>query len=397
MRSHLPFTDEEQEFRRYHLDELEIPEHHYARGGLLAGDGQTDDTAALRHGLAFARPVHGYDISSYQPAGPDFRAGGRQFAIFKATEGTGYFDRNFNANRARAHAQGLAFIGEYHFARPGSHSPEAEAKWFLDHVGPRQPGECAVLDYETSPWSVPWIVRWIQLVNAAGWPVEFYSYLGMLSANPTNGVPQTGCGLWVAAYGCREPGNDRWATKDLWQHTDGASSVCGNDGPWDCSIGDLDLLVARAGTAPGPTPPPTSQEEPVGAYALPVLEPGTSYTHRLLPTEHSGGIPFGAGYVSFGADFGDPAISPRAPVPLRVAVWDQTLNGGAGGWIVLYGGGRFDANGKWVEENPQVPPLYVDTVGGIAAIQFHKQHTKMSIAHVGKLGRVVPLVEYQAG
>lgn len=348
--------------------------------------------APLRFGVIPPGP-HGFDISSYQPAGPNFRAGGRSFAIFKATEGTGYFDPHFNANRQAAHAQGCVGVGLYHFARPGSHSPDAEANYFLAHVGAPGPGEFAVLDYEVPPWSEGWIVRYIQILNQHGWKVAFYTYAGMLG-NPTGNVRAATPYLWVAAYSSNPPGADRWVDVGwtLWQHTDGQGSVPGNDGPWDCSVAGALFAQLIGGGQPAPPPPPQSQEEPVGAFALPVLGPGEAYTFRPPPAEHTGGIPFGLVYVSFGADFGDPAV-PGASVPLRVANWDTN----AKAWVVFHGGGHYDDKGNWFEDTPQIPPLYVPTTGDVVAIQWKGMMTKGSLVHCGRAGRVTPLVEYQAG
>lgn len=235
------FTPEETEWRHNHFN-LAIPEHHFA---------------AER--LSMSNVTDGFDVSSYQPSAPDFTVNGRTVAAFKATEGTSYFDPHFNANRSKAHGQALQAIIIYHFARPASHSGGDEARYLLSKIGPRQALEIIALDYETSPWSVQFILDFFHVIaTESQYPTEFYSYLGMLSANSTLGIPDTGCGLWPAAYGTREPGSDRWDHKDGWQHTDGSSSVPGNDGPWDCSHWDSQALAARLGIwTPVPTPPPT--------------------------------------------------------------------------------------------------------------------------------------------
>lgn len=248
MRAHLPFSAAERTWRRHHMG-LVAPDHHFATPGRNLTAVGADQI------------VHGFDVSSYQPARPDFTAGGRRIALWKATEGTGYFDPHFAANRAKAHSEDLILRAIYHFARPGSHRPEDEARYLLSKIGPRQDREVIMLDYEVPPWSVAWIVAFLHVIHDAGWPSLFYSFLGMLSANPTSGIPETGTGLDVAAYGCREPGSDRWDHKDLWQHTDGASNVCGNDGPWDCNRGLASVLAARAGSPP-PTPPPAPTPGP---------------------------------------------------------------------------------------------------------------------------------------
>lgn len=193
--------------------------------------------------------LHGFDISHYQPQAPDFTADGRVFGIVKATEGVGVLDPHFAANRSHAHAQRLAAIGMYHFARPASHSAEAEAAHFLAVVGDHAPGEFAVLDYEVDPWSEGWAAAWIHAVKAAGWPVVFYTYRAMLAAHPHGVIKSTGAALWCAAYSSTPPATGDWPWT-FWQHTDGQASVHGNDGPWDCSVfhsNDLNELRAFVG------------------------------------------------------------------------------------------------------------------------------------------------------
>lgn len=200
--------------------------------------------------------LHGFDVSHYQPAAPDFTAGGRRFGICKATEGVGVLDAHLGANRAKAKEQGLLAFGLYHFARPASHAAVAEADHFLAAAGARRPGEFAILDYEVDPWSQAWAVAWLNRVKAAGWPIVFYSYRAMLSAHTHDAIQATGAALWVASYSSKEPAVSGWVWT-FWQHTDGQGSVAGNDGPWDCSVfhsNDLNDLAAFAGGSP--TPPP---------------------------------------------------------------------------------------------------------------------------------------------
>lgn len=234
------FTPEEQEWREHHFG-LVIPDHHFSVPT-----------------LAMSNVSDGFDVSSYQPAGPNFSVGGCRVAAFKATEGTSYFDPHFNANRASAHNDpNIAAVIMYHFARPASHSGGDEGRYMLSKIGPPRERELVALDYEVSPWSVQFILDFLHVVLTEGhYPEELYSYLGMLVANSTKGIPeQTGCGLWPAAYGTREPSSLNWPHKDGWQHTDGSGSVPGNDGPWDCSHWDTMALAARLGRT-GPTPPP---------------------------------------------------------------------------------------------------------------------------------------------
>src|SRR3954471_21123733 len=68
--------------------------------------------------------------------------------IAKCTEGTGYVDELYTANRSDALAAGLAFAS-YHYLLPGD--AEEQMNYYLAMAGPR-PGERIVLDYEeTAP------------------------------------------------------------------------------------------------------------------------------------------------------------------------------------------------------------------------------------------------------
>lgn len=255
MRAHLPFSPEEMEWRLHHLT-LTVPIHHLAFGPKRMqniGDG--------------------WDISSYQPAGIDFTGGGRKVAAFKATEGLTYFDPHFWANRKSAHTKeaDLYAIIMYHFARPSTSSGGTQARYMLSKIGPRQNKEIIALDFEVSPWSVQWQIDFLDvIINEGHYPTEFYTYLGMASANSTAGLPETGTGYWPAAYGLTEPGDDRWVSvggKDGWQHTDGSGVVRGNDGPYDCSHWDLVKLANRVGSStPTPKPP-----EPAQGMFIPVF------------------------------------------------------------------------------------------------------------------------------
>jgi Glycosyl hydrolases family 25 len=245
---------------------------------------------------------HGFDISSYQPAAPNFRQGGRTFAIFKATEGTGYFDPHFNANRAAAHAQGCAAIGLYHFARPGSHSAAAEAAYFLAHAGAPRPNEFAVLDYEVPPWNQAWIVRFIRLAQAAGWNIAFYTYAGMAAANATDQVRAATPYYYPAGYGSNPPSADRWADIGwtLWQHTDGAGASA--DGPWDCSVADPNLLAQLAHAVGPPPPAPQEDDDDMPALAIGTINPG-EVASIAVPPPHAGGAGWGAVWFSLAVDF----------------------------------------------------------------------------------------------
>ncbi|KZS96370.1 glycoside hydrolase family 25 protein [Sistotremastrum niveocremeum HHB9708] len=78
----------------------------------------------------------GIDVSSNQ--GPvnwsKVKSNGISFAYVKATEGTSYTNPDFAQQYVGAYDQKI-IRGAYHFARPGSSSGAAQAKYFTDHGG----------------------------------------------------------------------------------------------------------------------------------------------------------------------------------------------------------------------------------------------------------------------
>lgn len=273
MRSHIPFDDSE---RPWHI----VSEDNGARG--------------VARVVASPFAVHGFDVSSYQPAGPDFSAGGRQFAIFKVSEATTYRDPHFAQNRGAAHRQGMTAIGLYMFARPAKSSADDAFATYMSLVGKPLPGEFAVCDYEVAPWDQAWACRWAALAHAAGFHrVVFYSYAGMLAANHTDQIVQHFDDLWIAAYGSHVPTGDRWKVGPygwtFWQHTDGQASVPGNDGAWDCSAfyGSVDQLRAWVGgTQPAPFPVPNPPAPPA-----PTPEDDVQNLIHLIPANPQPGDP----------------------------------------------------------------------------------------------------------
>lgn len=113
------------------------------------------------------------DISSFQ--GPiDFVANRAWAASFdgiariamKATEGVGFVDPRFRANRSAALAAGFDVLIMYHFARPDlGNSDIAEANFMQSVVGPIRNSDMIILDYEvqsplaTAQWALGWLVE----------------------------------------------------------------------------------------------------------------------------------------------------------------------------------------------------------------------------------------------
>jgi lysozyme len=100
-----------------------------------------------------AYPVHGIDVSKFQPPidWATARDAGVSFAFIKATEGGDRFDEGFLGHTRGATAAGVPW-GAYHFfyfCTPA----EVQARWFIENV-PRAPGMLPpVLDMEWNPFS----------------------------------------------------------------------------------------------------------------------------------------------------------------------------------------------------------------------------------------------------
>ncbi|MET8624528.1 glycoside hydrolase family 25 protein [Kitasatospora sp. NPDC004669] len=87
--------------------------------------------------------IYGQDWASYQDSQPD--TSGLSFVFTKVTEGTGYINPRWVAQRDHAKANGLVW-GGYHYPHMAN-SPQAEADYFLSQVA-WQPGDLIVLDWE---------------------------------------------------------------------------------------------------------------------------------------------------------------------------------------------------------------------------------------------------------
>lgn len=175
---------------------------------------------------------HGQDVIDWRT----LRASGVVFAFAKATEGNSIRDALFSQNWGGMQAAGL-IRGAYHFARPGSHTPEEEGAWFVLNVargGGFQPGDMAVLDLEVdgSGSVAAWARTWCDYVAArCGCKVLVYTGQSYWHENNLGQVTPAPYPLWVARYG-PPPDIAGWT---FWQYSDhetfqGISSAC--DASW---------------------------------------------------------------------------------------------------------------------------------------------------------------------
>src|SRR4029079_18299895 len=102
-------------------------------GGIDTDTAESD--AELRKCAASSSVVYGVDVSGYQGSSINWnsvKAAGKQFAVAKATEGTGFTDSSFAHHWPGMRAR-RGMRGAYHFFRP-SIDGAAQADHFVDVI-----------------------------------------------------------------------------------------------------------------------------------------------------------------------------------------------------------------------------------------------------------------------
>jgi len=200
--------------------------------------------------VVLAAPIgpRGIDVSHWQ--GPNInwtrvKANGIQFAYIKATEGTTFIDPDFNRNYAGATNVGI-IRGPYHFARPGSSSGTAQARFFLAHGGKWSgdgrtlPG-AVDLEGTCGGLSHGGMVNWIRDFSntyhgATGrFPVIYTTTSWWTSCTGNTGAFGANNPLWIARWGSSIgtlPAGWRFTT--FWQYADSGP----NPGDQDYFNGD---------------------------------------------------------------------------------------------------------------------------------------------------------------
>ena len=147
--------------------------------------------------------LKGVDISSHQSQ-PDFSKVKEvvDFVIVKATEGVGFRDPQLTRNQRECRKLGIT-LGYYAFVRPDlGNSPEAEAQYFLDQIGPLEEGELLFLDFEVSYNDrVNWCKKWLDHVYKQT-KVKAPIYLNKTLEKSSDWRPviDADYGLWIADY-----------------------------------------------------------------------------------------------------------------------------------------------------------------------------------------------------
>ncbi|MEV8480223.1 glycoside hydrolase family 25 protein [Streptomyces sp. NPDC051173] len=149
--------------------------------------------------------IYGQDWASYQLSHPD--TNGLSFAFVKVSEGLGYVNPRWVAQRDHAKANGLVW-GGYHYPHMAN-GPTEEADFFLGQVN-WEPGDLAVLDWEGYDDANRGVPRADQAAYKEAWlryvkqrlphnPVGMYANLDYWRNVDTTGF----CGdfLWIATAG----------------------------------------------------------------------------------------------------------------------------------------------------------------------------------------------------
>lgn len=205
-------------------------------------------TAAFRAGnpvLASPPVTYLADISEFQPdiADTAYLSWSRAIAV-RALYGAAHDDGAWygGARRAALHAGGARFLGIYQFLL-AAQSGAAQAQAFHSLVGPAEPGEVFVADFEqgTHQLLTAWYNEMLALYGQGIAPY-LWTYTGLDFGCAENALPVQ----WIADYAAFEP----LSPHKLWQFTD--SYQVPGVGACDCSlfhgtIGELAALAYPAG------------------------------------------------------------------------------------------------------------------------------------------------------
>ncbi|WP_338602913.1 GH25 family lysozyme [Saccharopolyspora sp. SCSIO 74807] len=215
--------------------------------------------------------IPGIDVSKHQGE-PDWaavRGAGYAFAYIKATEGIGYVSPTLDAQLGGARGAGLV-TGLYHYARPDTNAPEAEAADFAGQLARTNSSAGGnlppCLDMETEGGDLAaWTKGFIAALrgHTGRNEVVVYASSSWLSGKlATDSWVDPGVSLWVAHYG-RPPGEPGYLTDRvaIHQHADDGQ-VPGIGGATDLNVSLVDLQVLTGGTGPAPAPQPAPQPAP---------------------------------------------------------------------------------------------------------------------------------------
>lgn len=199
--------------------------------------------------------MNGYDLASYQ-TGLNVTKVPSDFAIIKATGGTGYVNPACNQHVAQTLSAGKK-LGLYHFAHEsGSQgTAEQEAAFFLKSIANYIGKAMLILDYESdNQYDVAWAKAWLDYVYAQT-GVRPVLYISLSNENSVNWSPvvKANYGVWIAQYNNNNPVNGyqprdlygqlkNWPAMMMFQYT--SNGALPN---WNTGL-DLDVFYGNAAT-----------------------------------------------------------------------------------------------------------------------------------------------------
>jgi len=176
--------------------------------------------------------VNGIDISGWQE-GINPSSTGSNFAIVKATGGTGFVNDDWRRQVEEALSHGL-MVGIYHYAHEEGYygSPQQEARFFLDTIRDYIGKVVPCLDWEANALTLPiaWAREWLEHVEQHTGSTPFF-YSGGSYINNTDCSQIARFPLWKASYLSRYAGqgfqddpvdvwpDGDWYGKKIYQYT----------------------------------------------------------------------------------------------------------------------------------------------------------------------------------
>lgn len=230
-------------------------------------------------------PLHGIDVSGWQPENITSIVKDYDFAIIKASGATNYTSAK-RIKQAQGAIDAKKPIGFYHFALENEQDkgPEAEAAHFIESIKQfLKHKPLLVLDFEgRAAANLPfeWAVKWLNYVyKHTGVRPLFYTFESVATSAGAKLVKDAGYPLWVASFGngsrtsyaaAPKPPATAWgASPTIFQFTEtgklpGYEASSEFTGKLDLNVfygerSDWDKLVGqRVEPAPSPKPPVTT-------------------------------------------------------------------------------------------------------------------------------------------
>ncbi|WP_367134406.1 MULTISPECIES: glycoside hydrolase family 25 protein [Streptomyces] len=226
--------------------------------------------------------IYGQDWASYQPSQPD--TSGLDFCFVKVTEGLGYVNPRWAAQRDHAKAHGLVW-GAYHYPHM-SNDPREEADFFLAQVS-WEPGDLVVLDWEGYDAANAGVPRAEQAAYKEAWleyvksrlphlPVGMYCNLDYWRNVDTTG--NAGDFLWIATAGL--PAGSPGISAEWLFHQYSDADV---DRDFCHLSSGAELRSWTLSFQPAPSPDPGPQEDEMPQWITGQLTPGPQPTVILVP------------------------------------------------------------------------------------------------------------------